>query len=181
MGADEPGIEAWYLDESQEQQRVSKKILDDLGVLQWHLNADLYETDPELKAIRDERGYDYYDIITIAPGKLPNYEERIKSFYEEHIHTDEEIRYCLEGSGYFDVRDGSDRWIRVWTKKGDMIILPAGMYHRFTPDSNNFITVMRLFSGHPIWTAFNRPQEDNRARVEYVNNFLAKTKKCAQS
>ncbi len=30
-----------------------------LGVLHWVLDADAYESDPELKQIRNERGYDY--------------------------------------------------------------------------------------------------------------------------
>jgi cupin superfamily acireductone dioxygenase involved in methionine salvage len=39
------------------------------------------------------------DVIDIAPGKLPNYEAKLRSFYEEHIHLDEEIRFVLDGSG----------------------------------------------------------------------------------
>jgi len=143
-----------------------------LGVLSWKLDPSNLEDDEKLEAIRHVRGYSYQDIITVSPDKLAGYEQKIKSFFVEHLHTDEEIRYILEGSGYFDVRDQEDRWIRISCKEGDMIVLPEGIYHRFTLDDNNYIKAMRLFVGEPVWTPLNRPQEEHPSRHKYAQSFL---------
>lgn len=37
--------------------------------------------------------------MNISKDTLPDYEAKIKSFYLEHIHSDDEIRYILDGSG----------------------------------------------------------------------------------
>ncbi|CAD6205163.1 unnamed protein product [Miscanthus lutarioriparius] len=169
--------QAWVVAENGEDLQRPREFLplsklEDVGVLYWHLDPKKSESEEELVKIRKDRGYSYMDLIEICPDKLENYEEKVKNFFREHMHPDEEIRYCLEGSGYFDVRDKDDKWIRIWIKEGDMIILPAGIYHRFTLDSAKYTKLMRLFIGEPVWTALNRPQEDHLARQEYVkNNF----------
>ncbi|KAG7328529.1 hypothetical protein KOW79_008473 [Hemibagrus wyckioides] len=174
-------LEAWHMDESTEDSRLPHKLhpnqpvslqeLRDIGVCYWKLNADIYENDPELQKIREEKGYSYMDIIDVHPDKLPNYEDKLKMFYEEHLHLDDEIRYILDGRAYFDVRDKNDRWIRIAMTKGDMITLPAGIYHRFTMDETNYTKAMRLFVGEPVWKAYNRPADHFEIRKQYVDSL----------
>ncbi|CAG9461777.1 unnamed protein product [Pedinophyceae sp. YPF-701] len=176
--AEECKLEAWYMDSSDEDQRQPHRLtpnkpcppetLRDLGVLFWRLDADDYENDQLYQTIRKVRGYDYEDLVNIHPDTLPDYEKKIRAFYEEHIHEDEEIRFVVDGSGYFDVRDKDDAWIRIDCRKGDMIVLPAGIYHRFTLDASNYVKALRLFVGVPVWTPINRPCDEHPARVQYV-------------
>ena len=177
-------ISAWYMDDSEADQRephrqspnaeVSLDAIAKLGVLHW--SGLTGAEDPRLEEIKVARGYNYTDVVNVCPEKLPGYEDKVKSFFTEHIHYDEEIRYCMEGSGYFDVRDGEDKWIRILLEAGDMIILPEGSYHRFTTDANNYIQAMRLFVGEPVWTPYNRSDIDdnsNESRTKYKQQFLA--------
>nr|XP_034602339.1 1,2-dihydroxy-3-keto-5-methylthiopentene dioxygenase 3-like isoform X2 [Setaria viridis] len=164
-------VQAWYMDDAtEEDQRLPHhrqpddpvplaKLLD-LGIVAMRLDADNHDNDENLTMIRDQRGYLHMDIVTLTPEKMANYEAMIKRFFEEHLHADEEVRYCLEGS--------EDRWIRVSVRKGGLIVVPAGIYHRFTLDTNNYIKAMRLFSGGPDWTAYNRPHDHLPARKKYL-------------
>ncbi|XP_077990385.1 acireductone dioxygenase-like [Glandiceps talaboti] len=175
-------VRAWVLDDTDADQRlehmteppkfVDLDYLKGQGVLYWKLDADNFEKEGKLGEICKERGYTYEDVITCTPQTLPNYEQKIKSFFEEHLHDDEEIRFILDGSGYFDIRDKSDTWVRIEVVKGDLIILPAGIYHRFTLDSKDYIKAKRLFIGEPVWTPHNRPADDRQSRMKYVDEFL---------
>ncbi|XP_012533378.1 1,2-dihydroxy-3-keto-5-methylthiopentene dioxygenase [Monomorium pharaonis] len=175
-------VRAWYMDNSEADQRLEHHrqppeivSLDNLfattGVEYFKINHLNYETDVTLKELREKRGYTYEDEITCSKECLQNYEEKLKNFFTEHLHTDEEIRLVLDGSGYFDVRDKDDQWIRIEVTAGDLIIIPSGIYHRFTLDTNNYIKAKRYFVGEPVWLPYNRPAENMECRKQYLNRL----------
>lgn len=112
---------------------VDTDYLRDLGVI--------YQRCPsidDVDTIAKERSYKNRDEITVSPEKMGDvYEDKVKMFFNEHLHEDEEIRYILDGEGFFDVRSKGDDWLRIRLEKDDLIILPAGIYHRFTTGAKN--------------------------------------------
>ncbi|CAH1774760.1 unnamed protein product [Owenia fusiformis] len=171
---------AWYFRPSDEDQRLPHMkdpniavTMDDLekktGGKYWMIDPTEYQECEMYKTLRSERGYNYEDCIQVTDDK-PEFQKMLKQFYEEHLHADEEVRFVLDGSGYFDVRDDADAWIRIQMEPGDLIVLPAGIYHRFTLDTKNFIKAVRLFKGEPVWTAHPRPSDSHPARLAYVSS-----------
>jgi len=145
---------------------VPAEKLSELGIL--HFN---YPNVDDVNRIASERDYKNRDEINISPTTLPGYEEKVKNFFHEHLHEDEEIRYILDGGGFFDVRGKDDDWIRIKLDKHDLMIMPAGIYHRFTTDTNNYTKAMRLFKDEPKWTPLNRGGQTDAN--EYRKQYLA--------
>jgi len=154
---------------------VDTAVLESLGLHYWRIPVEDHEE--KINAVAAERDYKNRDTINVTREGLGDlYESKIKSFYEEHLHEDEEIRYILSGSGYFDVRETpTDQWIRVAMDPGDLLVLPAGMYHRFTLDDKAAIKAMRLFKEEPKWTPINRSTgtDINPYRVSYLQSIGA--------
>ncbi|KAJ5260028.1 hypothetical protein N7505_009409 [Penicillium chrysogenum] len=145
---------------------VSEEKLASLGVLYKHC-----PTIADVDAIAAERGYRNRDEVCVSPATMGAiYEEKVKSFFTEHLHEDEEIRYILDGEGYFDVRGQEDEWIRICLVKEDMIILPAG-------DLSSYVKAMRLFQDEPKWTPLNRGAEvdANPHRKTYLEAVVSPT------
>ncbi|KAG9232969.1 1,2-dihydroxy-3-keto-5-methylthiopentene dioxygenase-like protein [Amylocarpus encephaloides] len=163
----------WYDNEAGDQREphdsgrtVHPTYLQKLGVLYYHLSDE-----EDVNKLAADRSYKNRDVITVSPERMGDiYEEKVKSFFHEHLHEDEEIRYIRGGAGFFDVRSEGDEWLRIFLEKDDLIVLPAGIYHRFTTDANNYVQAMRLFKEEPKWTPLNRgPEVDaNPFRKEYL-------------
>ena len=128
--------------------------------------------DEALEAYRKAHGYVHMDVLEVSPSALPDYHQKLREFFEEHIHADEEVRYVVDGSGYFDVRDARDEWVRMHVTPGDLLVLPAGIYHRFTLDTGDYIRAIRLFREAPQWVPIPRPDaERHAARQRYVHGL----------
>lgn len=159
-------------EEHETDEQLTPEQLKAIGVLAYHFD-DLADVDK----LAAQRNYVSRDVVEITPEKLGGteaYEEKLKMFYKEHLHEDEEIRYILEGTGYFDVREKDDRWVRCKLTKGDLLILPAGIYHRFTLSTDNYVKALRLFKEEPRWVAHNRPDaNENPYRAEYLKTLTS--------
>ena len=134
-------MKAYWYDNTTHDQRaphdsghaVDPTYLSQLGVLYSH-----HPSVSTVDTLASERDYKNRDEIIVSPKAMGEvYEEKVKMFFNEHLHEDEEIRYIRDGAGYFDVRSEGDKWVRIRLEKDDLIILPPGIYHRFTTDEDN--------------------------------------------
>lgn len=149
---------------------VSLAELGELGVFYKFLN-----TQEDVDALAKERNYKNRDVVNISPASFPDeaaLKAKLDIFYKEHLHEDEEIRYCLDGEGYFDVRSPlSSEWVRIKFEPNDLLVVPAGIFHRFTLTTTNYVKALRLFQDEPKWQAINKPEADtNPAHLKYVES-----------
>ncbi|KAF8264237.1 1,2-dihydroxy-3-keto-5-methylthiopentene dioxygenase [Lactarius quietus] len=182
-------MRAYYFDNLPGDQRLqhdSGKPIDPahlhkLGVRHWTIPLPVSATGEydkvEIDRIAEEQGYKNRDVCNVTKEGLGDlYESKLKMFFDEHMHEDEEIRYILSGSGFFDVREHpTDEWIRIQVIPGDLLVIPAGIYHRFTLDELNEIKALRLFKDEPKWTPYSRSREteSNPYRIQYVKEIVA--------
>jgi hypothetical protein len=63
---------------------------------------------------------------------------------------------------------------KTYTHNNALLFLSYYIIDRFTVDTGNFITAMRLFEGSPIWSSFVRDdvKGNHTSRHEYVHKYM---------
>jgi 1,2-dihydroxy-3-keto-5-methylthiopentene dioxygenase len=106
---------------------------------------------PEVARLKAENGYRSVDVIRMTPDHPERAALRTK-FLSEHRHSEDEVRFFVEGAGLFTLRDG-ERVHAVLCEAGDLISVPAGMRHWFDMGPSPSFTAIRLFIDPAGWVA----------------------------
>lgn len=147
-------MEAYWL-ESSDREPISIDTLQAHGVLFEQMPTEEAAYQGALDALKDARGYVEQDIVQLTPD-TPDLDAICAKFIDEHLHTDDEVRFVLEGEGVFDIRSLDDRWMRVKVERGDLIVVPKDRHHRFMLTDARHIRCVRLFKDKSGWVPHYR-------------------------
>lgn len=138
-------------------------FLNDRGIWfdQWEANAELEDTSSQeeiltayahsLKPFMEKMGYSTADVINVNSG-TPNLDALRAKFLKEHTHTEDEIRFFVDGQGYFWFNPGDGGPIfNVLCQKGDLISVPPGIKHWFDMGQEAFVKAIRVFTDQSGW------------------------------
>lgn len=105
-----------------------------------------------LKPFMEKNGYKTADVININ-AQTPNYEAVRNKFLSEHQHTEDEVRFFVDGQGYFWFNLENDEPIfNVLCQAGDLISVPANTKHWFDAGKTDpFVKTIRIFIDQSGW------------------------------
>ena len=118
------------------------------GVEYQRLATDAFQG--PIDSLKERGGYVHQDEVQLSPD-TPNLDAICDKFKDEHLHTEDEVRFVLDGAGMFDIRSTEDRWMRVTVEPGDLIVVPKDRYHRFFLTDAKAIRCVRLFQDKAGW------------------------------
>ena len=147
-------MRAYWLDHGPDHS-IDHDTLSANGLVYEYLGTDPARYQPRLAVYMTERGYGTQDEVALAPD-TENLAELCAKFDREHLHTDDEVRFVLEGEGIFDVRSHDDEWMRVVVEPGDLLIVPKDKQHRFLLTDLQRIRCVRLFQDASGWVPVYR-------------------------
>jgi 1,2-dihydroxy-3-keto-5-methylthiopentene dioxygenase len=99
--------------------------------------------------LRDREGYTTRDLVILHP-EVPGIQEMLAKFDKVHTHSDVEVRYIIDGSGYFGFAAPDGNFI-VHVFRSDFISVPKDTPHWFTLDEKMRIKAVRYFKDTSGW------------------------------
>jgi len=105
----------------------------------------------QVDRLKNECGYQSEDVIRLKKGTPDTAPMRAK-FLNEHAHSEDEVRFFVEGRGAFYLRVGGKVYQTVCVR-GDLISVPAGTKHWFDMGPDPEFTAIRLFTNKEGWVA----------------------------
>ena len=106
---------------------------------------------PEIKRVQARGNYPTVDAIRMTP-EHPDREALRQKFLAEHIHSEDEVRFFVEGQGLFCLHIG-DEVLQVLCEADDWISVPAGTKHWFDMGSAPQFCAIRFFDNPDGWVA----------------------------
>ncbi len=105
----------------------------------------------DLNPFMKQGGYKTADVISIHRS-TENYEAIRTKFLAEHIHSEDEIRFFVDGQGLFWFNLEKEPIFNLLCEKGDLISVPAGTKHWFDAgETNPFVKAIRIFIDTTGW------------------------------
>ena len=101
--------------------------------------------------LKAECGYQSADVVSLTPDH-PQKDAMRQKFLAEHTHSDDEVRFFVDGAGTFYLRKGGRVYMAL-CEKGDLISVPAGTPHWFDMGPEPRFTCIRLFVSPDGWVA----------------------------
>lgn len=109
---------------------------------------------PQLAPLMKTNGYLTADVINVTPDH-PMIEELSQKFLTEHTHTEDEVRYFVDGEGlfWFNLDREGEPVFCLLCERGDLISVPAGTKHWFDFGPKRFVKCIRVFTDMSGWVA----------------------------
>ncbi len=107
--------------------------------------------DADIERLKTENGYESVDIIRLSSDH-PQKDELRQKFLSEHTHSEDEVRFFVEGAGAFYLRVDGQVYMTV-CERGDLISVPTGVKHWFDMGPEPHLTCIRLFTSKDGWVA----------------------------
>ena len=105
----------------------------------------------EISQVQGSGRYPTVDAIRLSPDH-PDRQALRDKFLAEHTHSEDEVRFFVEGRGLFCLHIGGEV-LQVLCEANDFLRVPAGTKHWFDMGSEPRFTAIRFFDNPSGWVA----------------------------